>query len=127
MKPGHHGGLPLHGHTVIGHTPAEVGAAGIHRRRMIHNPTTSIHGTTRSRPLRRGSLHCDHDPDEHIGFHSNYISERLGVKILHIFVQSGTDDQYWGPLSFEQRVGHIFEDTHARTPSGGLPFIGVGF
>ena len=67
------------------------------------------------------------DPDEHIGFHSNYISEALGVKILHIFVQSGTDDQYWGPLSFEQRVGHIFEDTHARTPSGGLPFIGVGF
>ena len=65
------------------------------------------------------------DPDEHIGFHSNYISEKLGVKILHVFVQNGTDEEYWGPLTFEQRVRHIFEDSHTRSLSGGLPFIGI--
>ena len=65
------------------------------------------------------------DPDEHIGFHSNYISEKLGVKILHVFVQSGCGDEYWGPLTFEQRVGHIFEDSPTRSLLGGLPFIGL--
>ena len=62
------------------------------------------------------------DPDEHIGFHSNYISEKLGVKILHVFVQSGTDDEYWGALTFEQRVGHIFEDSPHPVSSRRSPF-----
>ena len=65
------------------------------------------------------------DPDEHMGFHSNYISERLGVKVLHLYVQSGATDEYWGPMTHEQRVGHVFEDSLTRSRLCGLPFIGL--
>ena len=60
-----------------------------------------------------------------MGFHSNYICEKFGVKILHIFVQSGCDDEYYGPLMFEQRVGHVFEEYPTRSLIGDPPSLWV--
>ena len=50
------------------------------------------------------------DPDEHVGLQSNHISDQMGLKVMHIFVQNGTDNEYWGPLSFEERLGFLLKD-----------------
>ena len=50
------------------------------------------------------------DPDEHVGLQSNHISDQLGLKVMHIFVQNGTDNEYWGPLTFEERLGFLLKD-----------------
>ena len=50
------------------------------------------------------------DPDEHVGLQSNHISDQMGLKVMHIFVQNGTDNEYWGPLMFEERLGFLLKD-----------------
>ena len=50
------------------------------------------------------------DPDEHVGLHSNHISDQMGCKVMHIFVQNGLDNEYWGPLTFEERLGFLMKD-----------------
>ena len=45
------------------------------------------------------------DPDEHVGLFSSHISDQMGMKVMHIFVQNGTDNEYWGPLTHEERLG----------------------
>ena len=65
------------------------------------------------------------DPDEHVGLQSNHISDQMGLKVMHIFVQNGTDNEYWGPLTFEERLGFLLKDFPLLVlfGSGGLVYI----
>ena len=65
------------------------------------------------------------DPDEHVGLHSNHIADQMGCKVMHIFVQNGLDNEYWGPLTFEERLGFLIKDFPLLVlfGSGGLVYI----